>query len=412
MESLSFKGFAEAVEFIKNPQIEKLPVLDPIMMIQDPIPDFRFIQNLRARHQWDPDVLRRAVKMRIKVNNGEKLSFEEAGELLLQLGCRNFPHSDLDLSRYHFQNLVLFNLYVGGDFNCEDVVVEGFHVLVADIDGDYVAPRMKIYGYNAERLNIRGNNNQEDLFVGGKNETGGHVHGDNNQRKMKIIGDNQQIYLEIGGDNNQQNSYVQGKNWQEEMKVAGDNNQNSMQIEGRNDQNSMRVGRRNEQREMKVGEHNMQIGMHVHGMNFQQGMVVSKENHQCYMQVGDSNHQRQMSVGRLNAQNNVVIQGDNDQREMRVRSNEQLGVAIHGNNNQQGMYVENINRQMLGVDGEHHDDDMHRGKGNERLIIAQQQIASKPKVIRENVPSGSRYENCFQHTPELCDLRGCCERRC
>jgi len=118
-KQLGLQWLGELAEFVENPSPEKLgslPDLDP---------DEKFIKNLKEASEKDPAVLRRIVAMRVKLNNGGKLSNEEAHELINELRCRGFYYVDLNLSGYKFDYLKLGHARIGGSFICEKMIVDG-----------------------------------------------------------------------------------------------------------------------------------------------------------------------------------------------------------------------------------------------------------------------------------------------
>ncbi|PIQ77749.1 hypothetical protein COV82_03095 [Candidatus Peregrinibacteria bacterium CG11_big_fil_rev_8_21_14_0_20_46_8] len=321
MESPSFKGIVDAVEFIQDPKIENLPPREAVPL-RGNCPnikrqDIQFINNVRDRHRWEPDVLRRVVQMPVKLNHDEKLAPEEARELIQQLECNSFPHNNLDLSGYRFENLFLGNnsynqkevLVCGGDLNLSDVVVEGHFEFNGRIGGDLIARRMKIFGSTEQSFEIGGNCIQDEYFIGGNNFQSGSISGFNNQFRARIMGKNMQRNLKVGGNNEQNFVAVGRSNDQSGMQIHGDNEQYAMEVAGNNVQWRMGIAGCNQQRNMKIAGHNEQVKLCVLKDNQQDHMSVQGANHQCGLYVGGANSQAHMQVGEKNVRENVEIIG-------------------------------------------------------------------------------------------------------
>ncbi|MBU0667847.1 hypothetical protein KJ951_02415 [Patescibacteria group bacterium] len=217
-------------QLAKNPSVKALGPID-FDALEDR--DKPFFKNLLTLGSLDPDIIRRVLIMRHKLNNEIMLTQAEAEELITVLQCKGFYRTGLDLSGMEFGILDLCDAVVGGDFNVWDTVV-------------------------------RGDNCQTRMEVGG----------DNNQGGMKVEGDNQQQGMEVKGDNNQWKMQIRGYNIQAEMQVQGDSNQYKMKVEGFSNQYKMKVGGNNNQHEMKVGGANDQKAMGVEGRNNRSAMQV------------------------------------------------------------------------------------------------------------------------------------------
>lgn len=118
--------------------------------------DQKFMNSLKILSVNDPSILSRVFLMRQKLNNGIKLTQDEASELLESLKAKGFDFVNLDIEGYIFGNLDMTNASVGG---------------VCDFNG----------------VTIRNNLIAIDMTVGG----------DNNQSNMQVDGLDNQIGMQV-----------------------------------------------------------------------------------------------------------------------------------------------------------------------------------------------------------------------
>lgn len=83
-----------------------------------------FLDKVMRAAKVDPEVIEVVLNMRMKLNEGKKLTNDEASELIEVYKCQGFYRTDLNLSGYVFKELNLNSAIVGGDANFEAVVVE------------------------------------------------------------------------------------------------------------------------------------------------------------------------------------------------------------------------------------------------------------------------------------------------
>lgn len=182
-----------------------------------------FLLNVIERAQRDPGVVRRIMAIRKRINNGLRMTNPQAKEMLCRLGMKDFPHTDLDISRMRFPDLDLADARIGGNLNMSETVVER-DVNMSDIDicGNVDQRRMKVNG-DVNMNNIR--------IGGGMNQAGVQIGGGLNQNQAKIIGS----LMQIG-------AWINGNVRQEKMQTGCDINQSATRIDGNLDQRGMETG--------------------------------------------------------------------------------------------------------------------------------------------------------------------------
>ena len=149
-------------DFFDHPSLETLGEVDLESMRPR---DRGFMEKVLTLAQVDPDIVRRVVIMRHKLNTGLKLTNAEAEELLEVLNSKGFYFTGLNLIGCTF-----------GELRMKGAVIRG------DLEMNYCT----IHGDNLQNgMLVEGDNDQNGMTVGGYNlQEGMVVDGDNNQYGM------------------------------------------------------------------------------------------------------------------------------------------------------------------------------------------------------------------------------------
>ena len=181
------KGIGETVEFMAEPNLEKL---GEINLGKHDRRDHEFLKRLILSSVFDPELLSRIINIRTKLANSIKITNLEAEEIINRLQAKSFI-GDLDISEYKFHTLDMASARITGDFNSSFVTV---------------------YRDNNQNMTeIGGNNNQEEMVVGRDNwQQGMKVEKNSNQKEMTVGRSSYQGGVEIKGRSDQEGMAVEG----------------------------------------------------------------------------------------------------------------------------------------------------------------------------------------------------------
>lgn len=300
--------------------------------------DKTFMRNLIAKAKKDPSVLSRVVRMREKLNNykqsyssrefrnAKKLTRKEIRELIQELECRGFYHTDLDISGYTFNNLSLRGSVIGGD------LIMSYREGVYD---EYKNSRpVKIKGnFDQAGIVVQGSIHQNDIVVVGNFLQENLTCRDLQQRRVVVCGGMYQSGCLVEGWVKQDDIFIKGHNIQERTRAGGGITQVQATIGGNNHQSASTLGTRfyaGEGRDFVFScteksyefDSNMPMSVSVPVLD-QQGMRVGKHNFQEKMRI----------YGSI-SQGGTEIQGHNNQDGLECWRLYQSGMYVRGDNHQ------------------------------------------------------------------------------
>lgn len=256
------------------------------------------LQHLLTLANTDPEIVKRVIIMRTKLQAGIKLTEREAEELLAVLNWNNFATTGLDLSGMRLPPVDLSEGLVGRNLTMDYAVVSGdCRQDNLTVDGILSQIGMQVHGL-LEQTEMRANGPlfQNNMQVKGHilqhalradyqvDQTGLQGGRDLLQTSANIGGSLNQNGLRVNGNLLQQNLHVNG-NVTQMLNVGRDLEQNRMQVKGELFQGShMKVGGDLEQEEMEVFRL-IQSGLTVGG-DLYQGIKVNSDLSQFNITVG------------------------------------------------------------------------------------------------------------------------------
>lgn len=217
---------SEILDNPMGPEVGNPVIYDLAKMVEEKkitAGDKKFIENILCLSKIDPEIVKRVLVMRKKLQMAMKLTQTEANELIESFRCKSFP-GGLDISGYVFGELNLGCATIHGNYNSSHVEVRGN----CNEDG------LTIKGHShEENKTIKGNSCESAKTIeGNSHEQGKRIGGNSLEREKIIEGDSFEQDKTIGGDSFEQNKIINRDSYEKGKKIKGDKDERGKIIKG------------------------------------------------------------------------------------------------------------------------------------------------------------------------------------
>ena len=208
--------------------------------------DFQFLSNLLKESIGDLNVLREVFVFRNRLAHGLKPGQERFIQMQ-ELGCRNYPLTDLDISGYELPEILLANGEIGGSLLMSNTHVRrSVDMHMAQIGESVEQGGAQIKGcVDQSEAEIEKDVYQVKAVIGENvDQTKAKIGGSVFQTGSKIGGDVNQRDAEIGGNLDQADAEIRRDVYQMLIKIKRDLIQTDLKIKGAMDQQGAQIGGR------------------------------------------------------------------------------------------------------------------------------------------------------------------------